>query len=459
MRRYVALALAFALFNSNGCSEPSASADSGTDAPQFDASEDASNPPLDDAWRAPDAPTYVDAGMPPRFMVGLSQIRGPIVALAQQTGTHWIRQTLGWDDIERTTESNGLTLTDAMSREALETYVRTHDFTTADENVARFTRLGMEVVVGVGSGWNQAIPTLPDGRPAAPDFLGRDEYIARQVLVTRALVERFDADGYLDAEGSPRVGMIQIENELNEAVITAVGGARAPSGTDALASAWSNRAFVDQLLRALAAAVRDADPTAVITTNLHISIPANFDRLLGVDAWPRALARWVDLIDVIGLDAYPNYLRADPVEGERIGDQIRQAREIGRGRFVLVVETGYASGPSDVGFNEARQAEYLRESFTAAREAGAIGLFWYGSTTAETPYEASPEDISALAELAAAYDTGDASAFVRLTSNMAYYQEHVVPLIDASSAQMGLIRADGTHKLAWDAYVAETMRP
>ena len=395
--------------------------------------------------------------MAPPFMVGLSQIRGPIVRLAQETGTHWIRQTVGWDAIERTTEPNGLTLTQAMSREALETYIATHDFTGADNDVTRFTSAGMEVVLAVGSGWNQAIPTLPDGRPAAPDFLGREEYIARQVLVARALVERFDADGDLDAAGSPRVDFVQIENELNEAVITAVGGARAPSGTDAVESAWASRAFVDTLLGALAAGVREANPSAIVLTNLHVSIPANFNRLLGVDPWPRALARWVGLIDVIGIDAYPNFLRADPVDGERVGDQIRQAREIGRGRFVLVVETGYASGPGDVGFDEARQAQYLRESFAAAREAGAIGLFWYGSTTAETPYSASLEDIAAFRALGEAYETGDASAFVRLSGDPGY-QTRVVPLIDAMSAHLGLIRADGTHKEAFDAYVSETMR-
>lgn len=453
MRRFARAVLA--LFMLSACtSETQPALDAGTDA--SDATGDDAF--VNDAWRAPDAPTYVDAGTPPPFMVGLSQIRDDVVALAQETGTHWIRQTVGWDAIELSVAPNGLTLTEAMSREALEAYVASHDFTMADGNVTRFTSRGMEVVLGVGSGWNRAIPTLPDGRPAAPDFLGRDEYIARQVLVTRVLVERFDGDGYLDAEGSPRVDFVQIENELNEAVITAVGGERAPSGADAVASAWANRPFVDQLLRALAAAVRSANPSAIVLTNLHVSIPAEFDRLLGVDPWPRALARWVDVIDVIGLDAYPNFLRADPVDGQRIGEQIRQAREIGRGRFVMVVETGYASGPSDIGFDEARQAEYLRESFAAARDAGAIGLFWYGSVTQETPHTAPPEDVAALAELAAAYETGDASAFVRLTSNPTYYQSHLLPLINAMSAHLGLIRRDGSHKAAWDDYAAETRR-
>jgi hypothetical protein len=142
-----------------------------------------------------------------------------------------------------------------------------------------------------------------------------------------------------------------------------------------------------------------------------------------------------------------------------VGDQIRQAREIGRGRFVMVIETGYASGPAEVGFDEARQAEYLRESFAATREAGAIGHFWYGSITQETPYAPSAEDIAAFAELAAAYETGDASAFLRLMSDPTYFQAHLVPLIDAMSGHLGLVRADGTHKAAWDAYITETMRP
>ena len=102
---------------------------------------------MEDTWRPPDAPTYVDAGMPP-LVVGLSRIRGPIDRLARVANRHALDSpTLGWDDVERTTESNALTLAGAMTREALETYVRTHDFTTADENVTRFTRLGMEVVV------------------------------------------------------------------------------------------------------------------------------------------------------------------------------------------------------------------------------------------------------------------------------------------------------------------------
>lgn len=409
-------------------------------------------PPIDAEW--PDARPQLP------FAVGLSQVSADIDTVASELGIAWIRQTIGWDAIEPVVAPNGLTLAQAMSAEALEAYVAEHDFTGVDAQITRLTSQGFRVIAGVGSGWNRSLPTVADGRPAAPDVLGKDEYVARQVLVVRALVERYDGDGVLDAPGSPVVTAWQVENELNEALATAVGSARFPGGIDAAQSAWADFTYVDHIFHSLVAAVRAQAQGAIVLTNFHTSVHPGIDESLMVPTWQDALTRWRGELDWIGLDAYPNYIRAAPLGGDEIGATVADAVALAETRPVIVIETGYGSGPEVLGYDEARQAMFLTQVYAAVRAAGGSGLFWFGTHTSEShSVEIDAHDVTQLARLADAYAAGDIRmVFLLILEDRAYYENHMTRVIDASGAYLGLIRQDGSHKPAWDALATEAAR-
>jgi hypothetical protein len=389
-----------------------------------------------------------DGGPPPPVPIGLSNMSPGVEVVADDLGVDRVRQTLQWRWIEPEVLATGLTLADARAPGALAAYVDGRDFAQADAAVARWTSRGIDVLAGVGSGWDQTLPAL-DGEPANPDALGPDEYVARQALAVGALVERYDGDGHLDAPGSPRIARWQVENELNEAVFTAFGGLRSPGGTAALRSTWADAAFRDALLDALVAAVRDADPSASVTTNLHCSVHPNFDAAFDVEPWDAALVRWRDRLDAIGLDVYPNYLSAEPPRPERVADAIARARDLAEGRPIEVVETGYPTGPAELGFDEARQVAYLDGLLRGARDEGAAALYWYGSHTRETTdVEIDADDVATVAKMAAAYEAGDVTAAFALAAE--HQDGHLGDVIASVEAYWGLIRADGTRKPGWD---------
>jgi hypothetical protein len=389
-----------------------------------------------------------DGAPPPPVPIGLSNMSAGVEGVADDLGVDRVRQTLQWRWIEPEVVATGLTLADARAPGVRAAYALGRDFAQADAAVARWTSRGIDVLAGVGSGWDQTLPAL-DGAPAGPDALGPDEYVARQALVVGALVERYDGDGHLDAPGSPRIARWQVENELNEAVFTAFGGLRSPGGTAALRSTWADAGFRDALLDALVGAVRDADPSASVTTNLHASVHPNFDVAFDVEPWDAALIRWRDRLDAIGLDVYPNYLAADPPRPERVAEAIARARDLAEGRPIEVIETGYPTGPAELGFDEARQAAYLDGLLGGARAEGAAALYWYGSHTRETTEVAiDDEDVAAVARMAAAYEAGDVIAAFALAAE--HQDGHLGEVVGSVEAYWGLIRADGSRKPAWD---------
>jgi hypothetical protein len=388
---------------------------------------------------------------PPAMMVGLSNMSADITKIAGDLGIRWARQTIGWDTLDKIVEPNGLSLEAALSDQALLDFCASHDFSEADSVVLRFTGRGIAVLGAVGSGWSQAIPVLEDGRPAAPDAIGRDEYLARQVLVTRAIVERYDGDGWLDAPGHPRVQIWQVENELNEAAFTAFGAARWPSGVDALSSSWVDPAYVDHLFHTLVLAVRAQDASALVTTNLHTSVSANLDRAIGILPWDEQLMTWLPDLDWIGLDSYPNYVSAWPLETDAVGEAVARAVALGGGRPVVIIETGYPSGPVELGYDEQRQALFMLEAFSKAEAAGAIGLFWYGTRGSETTsVEITERDRDTIGRLGEAYASGSLRDLMNLMlEDRDYFQTHFAQVMSADGAYWGLVDHDGRRKPSW----------
>jgi hypothetical protein len=160
-------------------------------------------------------------------------------------------------------------------------------------------------------------------------------------------------------------------------------------------------------------------------------------------------------MDVLGVDAYPNYYASSPVRGALLGDRIAQIQPYACGMPIVVIETGYPTGPAQEGFDEAKQAQYLRESYDAAVGAGAAGFLWFGARTADQhTVQITPEDLANLALVANAYDQGDVSALLTfLFTNLVYVQTHFTQVLQAVEPYWGIVRPDGSHKPAWDVMV------
>ncbi len=196
----------------------------------------------------------------PGFMFGLSQLPADAVAIAQDVGARYLRPTLSWRVIEPTVTPMGLRVDAVRADPSLVSqYIANHDWSNFDQRLGAITDGGLIAIPIVGHGYTTTLP-LRDGVPAAPDVLGREEYLARQYLFTRSVVERYDGDGVDDAPSGLRIDLWQTENELNQAFFTAIFGWRHPGLFGAFGSAWMDWSYVTQILQTLRLAVKDADP-------------------------------------------------------------------------------------------------------------------------------------------------------------------------------------------------------
>lgn len=386
----------------------------------------------------------------PEFLFGLSQVPADAHATARDVGAAYLRPTLSWRAIEPTVEPTGLTVDAVRGDPALVSqYIASHDWTAFDERLGAIAAAGLDAVPIVGHGYTGTLP-LRGGLPAAPDVLGREEYLARQYLFTRAVVERYDADGTDDSPLGLRIGLWQTENELNQAFFTAIFGWRTPAYFDALGSAWMDFDYVTRILRTLRMAVKDADPTALTTMNFHSDVHPDLNLYFRHPGWLSAIVLWRMEMDVVSFDAYPNYYRSTPPNGAAVGERAAQVATLACGMPVVVMETGYPSAPAEAGFDEAAQAAFLREAFDTAVAAGVRGFFFFGTRTSEThAVSITPEDLVALDQLATWIETGDAASLLSYAiANATYVQGHLAQVVQAVEGYWGLYRADGSEKPA-----------
>lgn len=386
----------------------------------------------------------------PEFLFGLSQLPADAIAIAQEVGAGALRPTLSWRVVEPTLTAQGLTLDGVRGDPAgISAWAASRDWSNFDQRLGAIVDAGLQAVPIVGHGYTTTLPLL-GGVPAAPDVLGREEYLARQYRFTRAVVERYDGDGVDDAPSGLRIPLWQTENELNQAFFTAVFGWRHPALFAAFSSAWQDWPYVTRILETLRLAVRDADPTALTTMNFHSDVHPGINEYIGHPGWLAAIGEWRDQMDVVSFDAYPNYYRASPTYGRTVGMRASQVRLQACGRPVVVMETGYPTGPSESGYDEAQQAQFIRDAFDSSVAAGVRGFFLFGARTSEThTVTITPYDHEQIAVLAGLLETGNAEGLIQYAfANLAYMQDHLVDVVQAVEGYWGLYRADGSEKPA-----------
>ncbi len=191
---------------------------------------------------------------------------------------------------------------------------------------------------------------LPEG--LKPDK-NRQLFIKRAAIHTRLLTRHFRS----------RIKNWQIENEPNWWAEHEAGGWR--SGL-----IWvEDQGFKLELLKELNNAVHIEDPSASTIVNLE------------ADAKTFRPSQFSPYCDVLGLDFYPNYKSAHPINPgvEKLADQVGNTLE----KPIMISETGYPNGPGILGYSSENQAKYVegacREAFALERVTG-IGIWRYIDT-------------------------------------------------------------------------------
>ena len=131
-------------------------------------------------------------------MLGLSQAdNANAVALASQLGVRWLRPAVNWGDVEPTLARPSLTVAQVKANPSLvEEYSRTVRWTVPDAVLGSLGSAGIQPFVVVGHGYAWRLPRF-GGVPATPDAIGRELYLGHLYLHVRAVVERYDGDGFL----------------------------------------------------------------------------------------------------------------------------------------------------------------------------------------------------------------------------------------------------------------------
>ncbi len=210
--------------------------------------------------------------------------------------------------------------------------------------------IGVVPVVACGYRW-----MLPGGLTPDRDAL---TYVRRAVVHARLLVRRY----------RDKVKFWQIENEPDWWAEHEAGGWR--SG----ASWLDPHGFRDGLLRDLNEAVHEEDHTAMTIINLEADTAK-------VDP-----AEFASNCDILGLDFYPNYKSAAPIDLS-VFRRVETYRKTGKP--VIISETGYPSGPSLLDYSPGKQAEYVEGACREAHslDCGAVGIWRY----IDTSYHSFPE--------------------------------------------------------------------
>ncbi|MBS7655413.1 glycosyl hydrolase 53 family protein [Candidatus Bathyarchaeota archaeon] len=229
-----------------------------------------------------------------------------------KAGVKFVRFWLQWNFIQPTLS--------AFNDSSKYTWVKLDQFINA------LKQAGIELLPVVGCGYQRMLPNeLVDPTKNAV------EYIKRVYESTREIVGRY----------KNLIKIWQIENEPNWWFAHYAAGWRK-------GLVWFNSKFKQMLLSSLKDAVTSEDKNAQIVINLE------------VDRRVKDLSFYGKYCDIIGLDYYPNYSHAKPID---VSNLIPKAKNIleEAGKRIIVCETGYPSAPSILGYSKMLQAIYIKK--------------------------------------------------------------------------------------------------
>lgn len=254
-----------------------------------------------------------------------------------------------------------------VTDQRVEDYARdeNHGWAAYDHLVDACTAAGIELHLVLGGGYHFALPSFEhptSGMKFIPSIVGREGYLAHLLLHARAVVRRY----------RDRVSLWQLENELNGA------GETRTFVRWRLGGSWWSWSFLTAILDTLREAVKTESPTARVSHNFVTDI-----RLLPGMHWTRDIARWRDRLDVIGIDAYPDYVLGHWSRGAKVARTTATALDVAAGKPVMVLEAGYPTAPAYRGFSEEGQVRYIERAIEATIRSGANGYYYYNLCSPE----------------------------------------------------------------------------
>jgi hypothetical protein len=331
-------------------------------------------------------------------------------------------------------------------------WAATLDWAQNDERVQQVLDVGLTPIVEVFEGTVKGLPKYKD-EPVDPVLVGETPFLAYAYRYARAAVNRYKA----------HVSFYQIENELNEAWLAGLAGQRV---RDLAGGPWRNWTFVTDLLRTLQTAVKDEQPAATTTTNLHTDVPQEVHQLLGLPGfYLEAAADWAgpaqQLVDVLSFDAYPNVLIPSPSLGSVVGQRVAALRGVVASDMrVFVMETGYSVGndttnvPAIFNYSEAAQAQFASDAVTAVAANGGAGLLFFtlapDSGQMQPPGGYTQQDVEAFTAIESFIETLNITAAVRWgLAHVPYLSTRGVFIASQISRGWGLLRDDFSPRAAF----------
>jgi hypothetical protein len=193
-----------------------------------------------------------------------------------------------------------------------------------DEFVEIMKSHGIGIIAVIGNGYFRFLPR-------GLDIDNVEIYVDQLTQATRRIVGHYRG----------KIAMWQLENEPNWWLQHFGAGWRR-------GGVWFSPQIVERILGALFEIVRSEDSNALTMVNLQ------------ADSLKNSLSSFAKYSDVLGLDFYPNYVRATPVDGVDLMARVSRAKRE-TGKPIVIAETGYPSGPKLFGFNSYNQTEYVRK--------------------------------------------------------------------------------------------------
>jgi len=254
------------------------------------------------------------------IVVTYQNTREEVDALGAKVIHSWFQ----WDFVEENLTAPFLTK-EEVTEEMIEKYALGErqgiDWSFTDEHVNEYA--GLDLIMGVGSGWKNSMPLFNEEK-ITPDIIGREEYIGQLYLHTRACVRRY----------KDKVLLWQIENEPNIPELLMALGLRE-------GDAWNDIDFVTRVLAVLEEAVRLEAPEALVTINFFAD----------AEGYEEDISRWI--------------------------------ANLAAGKAVIILETGFGSGPVTSDFTEENQKTFIQEVYSRIDDFNGCGAMYFKHSTSE----------------------------------------------------------------------------
>jgi len=115
---------------------------------------------------------------------------------------------------------------------------------------------------------------------------------------------------------------------------------------------------------------------------------------------------------------------------------------------VFLVEVDYPSGPAVRGFTPEHQAEFLRQSYDAARRAGAMGYLKFSVVRSdEMTTTITDQDLAALAKVVPWWEQGKSGRLLLwAVLHPGYINRHFLDVMKSVETFWGVVTPDGKRK-------------